>query len=167
MEETGVNLLIENSTHRNMKNASYFYTAKEMIDFIEYAGHPLLHACWDTGHANVEGDQSEQLAVLGAHLYAVHINDNRGVLDEHILPFMGTINMNDVMYGLQKAGFSGPFTLESDSVLHPSDYWNGKRRVFLKDSRLAEPTLEMMRDVEKLAYDIAKHILKQYGLYES
>ena len=57
MEKTGVMVLVENTTHANMGDRWYLYTGDEMKDFLRYADHPLLGACWDTGHANAEGHQ--------------------------------------------------------------------------------------------------------------
>ena len=36
-----------------------------MVEFLNYVGHPLLHACWDTGHANCEGSQYDDIVTLG------------------------------------------------------------------------------------------------------
>lgn len=57
MEQNNVNVLVENSTKANMGSNYYFLTGADMKEFLKYAGHPLLHACWDTGHANIEGHQ--------------------------------------------------------------------------------------------------------------
>ena len=55
MEKNNVNVLIENSTKANMGDKYFFFTGADMKEFIEYVNHPLLHACWDLGHANIEG----------------------------------------------------------------------------------------------------------------
>lgn len=97
----------------------YFYTGADMREFIDYAGHPLLGVCWDTGHANIEGSQYREILALGDTLKAVHINDNRGERDEHILPFAGTASMDEVMQALADVHFDGYFTMECDSMLLP------------------------------------------------
>ncbi|MBQ8508710.1 MAG: hypothetical protein IJ493_02270 [Clostridia bacterium] len=51
MEKYGVNLLIENSTRANMGTKYFFYEGRDMMEFLEYANHPLLHAC-STAWAN-------------------------------------------------------------------------------------------------------------------
>lgn len=166
LEETGVTLLTENTTHANMGIRPYFYSGKEMVEFLDEMNHPLFGACWDTGHANIEGPQSKELETLGKYLKGVHINDNRGLKDEHIIPYTGTVNMDDVMEGLIKAGFNGPFTFECDSMLRPAVYWLGNRRAFGGESKLAEPTLAMQRIAEKLLYEVGKHILTTYHMFE-
>lgn len=165
-EKCGVNILCENSTKANMGEMYYINSGKDMREFIEYVNHPLFHGCWDTGHANCEGAQYEEIMALGEHLYAIHYNDNRGQLDEHVAPFLGTLNHDEVMNALIDVGFKGYFTLECDSSLRKSNYWLGARRRFERDTRLAEPKLFMQRHVEKMLYETAVYILKSYDLLE-
>lgn len=166
MEACGVNVLTENTTRANMGENYAFFDGADMKAFIEYVDHPQFHACWDTGHGNIEGDQYDQLVTLGDHLRAIHLNDNRGGQDEHLLPFMGTMNMDDIMCGLLDSGFKGYFTFEATSSLRSYRYWLGNRRKFVRERRLCEPTVEMQQDLEGLMYRMGKHILEAYGCYE-
>ena len=52
-EQFGVDILIENFEDGDF--GYYFRRGLEMRQFIEEAGVPRLHACWDTGHANIRG----------------------------------------------------------------------------------------------------------------
>ena len=168
MEKTGVNVLIENSSSKNFSPEKYYYfiTGKQMVDFLKYADHPLLHAVWDTGHANTEGTQYEQIMALGKELYGLHIHDNSGRGDEHALPYFGTINMDDIMNALIDVDYQGYFTFEAVTALRNSNNRHGKRHVFERDCRLREPSLEMQIDLERLLYTIGKHCLTSYNLFE-
>lgn len=177
MEKTGVRVLTENSAHINMGGNYYFYTGADMREFIDYAGHPLLGVCWDTGHANIEGSQYREILALGDTLGAVHINDNRGERDEHILPFAGTVSMDEVMQALADVHFDGYFTMECDSMLRPAKYWLGNRRRMTDvrpgqtpdatlDNRLAEPPLELAKKAEEMLYLCGKYILESYHCFE-
>ena len=166
MEENGVNVLIENSTKANMGERYFLNTGKDMREFIEFFGHPLLHACWDTGHGNCEGEQYGELTALGDELYAIHYNDNRGKADEHMIPFFGTLNHDEIMHALIDIGYKGYFTLESDSSLVKKKGWPLSRRKFESDGRLADPQLFMQRRLEALMYETAEYILDSYGLLE-
>ncbi len=166
MESTGVNVCIENSTKANMGTMYHFFTGSDMLEFINYAGHPLLHACWDTGHANIEGHQYEDIIALGNHLKALHINDNNGRYDEHIIPFMGSLNLDEVMTALADSGYNGPFTFESSSSILFSDDWITERHKFEKDTRLAQPPLFMQEQAEKMLCELGVYILKTYNSYE-
>ena len=166
MEQYQVNVLHENTTGANMP--WYFpKTGADMREFAEYVGHPLFHACWDTGHANVEGSQYEEILAIGRELYAVHINDNRGKQDEHLIPFMGTLNMDEIMHALKDVGFQGPFTLEAGSCLRPKNYWLGGRRNFEQDTRLANPPLFLQKELEKFMYQTGKYLLEMYNVFET
>lgn len=165
MESTGVTVLHENTTNANIP--WYFSkTGKDMREFSEYVNHPLFHSCWDTGHANIEGNQYDEIIEIGDDLRAVHINDNRGAQDEHIIPFLGTLNMDEVMCALKKINFKGCFTFESGSTLRPANYWLGNRRSFDGDNRLLNPPVELQSELERFMYNAGVYILKSYGEYE-
>ena len=85
-EKCGVNVLCENSTKVNMQDMYFINSGKDMREFIGYVDHPNFHGCWDTGHANCEGPQYDDIMAVGEHLYAIHYNDNRGTQDEHLAP---------------------------------------------------------------------------------
>ncbi len=170
MEKTGVCVLCENSTKVNMGDMYFTNSGADMLDFISYVGHPLFHACWDTGHANAEGSQYEEIVTLGKDLYAVHIHDNRGSQDEHLIPFLGTINMDEVMQALLTIGYSGYFTFEATSTLRSQKYWLGDRRPFHSPSgmeaHLADPPLFMQDALEKLLYETGVYLLRTYHCFE-
>ena len=166
MERNNVNVLCENSTQKNMGDMYFTNSGKDMKEFVEYVNHPLFHACWDTGHGNCEGNQYDDIKVIGNDLFAVHINDNSGRGDEHVIPYLGTVNMDEVMNALIDIGYKGVFTFESGSSLKPYKYWLGNRREYEKDTRLREPRLFMQKHLEKLMYDIGEYILKSYDCFE-
>ena len=166
MERCGVNVLCENSTKANMQGMYYINTGKDMREFIKYVNHPQIHGCWDTGHANCEGAQYEEIMAIGDELYAIHYNDNRGGLDEHVALFLGTLNHDEVLHALRDVGFKGYFTLECVSTLRKYKEWTGWRRQYEEDTRLSQPQLFMQRHIEKMMYETSEWMLKTYGLFE-
>ncbi len=166
MEQTGVNVLTENSTAVNMGDRYFANTGKDMLEFLRYVDHPQMHACWDTGHANCEGTQYDDIVTLGSELYAIHYNDNRGKKDEHMIPYLGTLNHDEVMHALIDADFKGYFTLECDASLLTPKSWPFKRRSYEADTRLAEPPLFIQQRLTALLYDTAKYMLDTYNLFE-
>lgn len=165
-EKNGVRVLAENSAHVNIKGY-YLYNGKALRAFADTMCHPNFGVCWDTGHANMEGAQYEEILALGKSLGAVHFNDNRGERDEHLLPFMGTMNVNEVMHALLDVGFEGPFTFEATSAFRPHRFWLGNRRGFPADERMTHATLDMQRAIERTLYETGRAILTSYGLFES
>lgn len=166
LEETGVTLCVENSSTVNRPNMFYFVDGGELARFLEYVDHPLVRACWDTGHANMEGPQYEEIVALGDHLRAVHINDNFGKLDDHVLPFMGTVNMDEIMNALLDVGFKGCFTFECDTTMRLDRNRLYPRRPFPRDTRLASPNLAMCEAMVRASFEIGRQILLAYGCYE-
>lgn len=138
MEENNVNILIENSTKANMGEQYFFLTGADMKAFIKYVNHPLVHVCWNLGHANIEGHQYEDIMTLGDDLRAILID----------------------------SGYKGYFTFEAESTLSFGNAWHLKRRIFDKDTRLFNPTAEMYDANEKLLFEIGKSCLTAYGIYE-
>lgn len=166
LENYKINLLIENSTKANLGKWHYFFDGKEMEEFIRYVNHPYIHACWDTGHANIEGHQYEDIVALGDNLKALHINDNLGSIDQHIAPFMGTMSIDEVMTALLKINYQGYFTFEADSTLKTANNWLHKRTKFDESTILLDPPVEIFKANEKLLYETGKAILQAYKIFE-
>lgn len=166
MERCGVNVLCENSTKSNMGEDYFINSGKDMYDFIKFVDHPMIHGCWDTGHANCEGSQYDEIMAVGDELYAIHYNDNHGAKDDHIVPFLGRMNHDEVINALIDVNFKGYFTLEGGSSLIKYNQWTGHRRRYDKASKLREPQLFMQRHIEALAYDTSKWMLEEYGIFE-
>ncbi len=165
----GIHILIENSAEKNMDGRYFLMTGQDMVDFIDYVGHPYLKAVWDIGHANMRANnQYEDIITLGDHLAGLHIQDNDGVCDEHTAPFSGTVNMDAIMQGLLKIDYKGYFTFESDNYLLKAGSWPYTRKSFAGDmpNRLSDPSLALRMMAEKQLYAIGRFILEQYDVFE-
>lgn len=81
--------------------------------------------CWDVGHAHICGlDQEASLTALGSRVKVVHIHDNFGLRagslasqgpscsDLHLPPFLGTVDWDSFLRGLDQIGFAGAFNFE-------------------------------------------------------
>ena len=80
--------------------------------------------CWDVGHANISGyKQSEQMEILKGKLDVLHIHDNlgKGTKDAHLLPFEGTVDWEDVAFGMRCCGFEGILDVEVTAWAIPGD----------------------------------------------
>ena len=72
-----------------------------------------MGVCYDFGHGNlVGGFQRQDLNVIGHRLRAVHVQDNHGLTDEHLLPFHGTTDWAEAMAGLVDIDYQGDLTYE-------------------------------------------------------
>lgn len=78
--------------------------------------------CWDVGHANISGyKQSEQMKILCGKLDILHIHDNDGKKDQHLLPFDGNVDWEDVAFGMRCCDFSGMLDVEVTAWALPGD----------------------------------------------
>lgn len=163
-EKHGINILCENFNKMCVSGLYWIDNAEDLLKMIECVKHPLFHAVWDVGHANMqEMAQSEELKILGSHVRALHIQDNCGDEDSHLCPFLGTLNLDDVMHGLLDIGYSGYFTFEVGRFFTFGD----RRRKFDGDNRLSEPTIELRDMFESYLYSLGKYVLEKYGCFEN
>ena len=85
---------------------------------VEAADKMEIGVCWDFGHFNInkprgENDQTAALRLVGNRLKAVHVNDNFGTsTDEHLVPFMGTVDWKTNLPILREIGYDGEFNFE-------------------------------------------------------
>ncbi len=163
-ERYGVDMLTENSA--GAWNPEYFLrTGREMRAFVEEAGIPRLHLCWDTGHANVEGcDQYTDILAMGSELRALHLQDNDGRADAHLMPMAGTTNFDDVIRGLIDAGYRGDFTFEGSNTLRRAGSWPWYRRNVKAADRLASPPAELQVRQIALMREVGAWMLGRCGI---
>ncbi len=120
-KEHGIKICVENmaSYKEAPDNHLYGSCALNISALAEKLGCGI---CWDTGHANISGyKQSEQMEILKGKIDVLHIHDNNGVKDEHLLPFDGNIDWQDVALGIRCCDFSGILDVEVTAWAKPSD----------------------------------------------
>ncbi len=105
-------------------------TTDDLLELVDSFNDDIVGVCWDTGHCNLTGNghnyaknsnpelaeygnQYENITKIGKRLRALHINDNNGLDDDHIMPTTGTINWDDVIKALDDIGYKHSFTLEA------------------------------------------------------
>ena len=161
MEKNDVHILFENTTIKHCPEGGYFpIHGADLNAFVKFMDHPLFGAAWDVGHANMDDlDQHAEILSLGKNLRAIHVHDNDGKVDRHAAPFSGKTDYDAIMRGLIESGFPGYFTLEADTLFKYNRGLNS-------DGPLAHPTKELKRATLKMLYEISKHILETYDVYE-
>ena len=84
----------------------------ELVDSLQPSG--TVGACWDTGHGNeMMVDQRMSLQILGPRLKALHVNDNFGMHDNHLLPYFGQVQWEPILSTLKEIGYDGELTFET------------------------------------------------------
>lgn len=171
MEKYGVKVLIENGSLVNSGGKYFFMTGAEMKEFIDYCGHPLLGACWDTGHGNMQTESAyDDLMALGDRLEALHVQDNFNTHDDHLAPYMGTLDIDALMNALLDGTFAKRgcyFTFECDNIISRNAACAASRRHDERfEMKANEPTLELKKAAVAFMYEIGKTILKAYDCFE-
>lgn len=104
----GVRIAIENGL------TGFYHSADELMELIGRLNDDAFGLCWDTGHANITGqDQERAIRLMGKKLLTVHINDNNAQKDQHLLPFFGTVEWKPVMQAIRDIQFKNVLTFES------------------------------------------------------
>ena len=108
----GVNVTLEN-TRLGYRDGSVGRYCADIESLTRQADELGVGICWDTGHGHSSClVQSEALKALGSRVKMLHINDNYGMGDYHLAPFIGNIDWQDTMNGLSAIGFDGIFSYE-------------------------------------------------------
>lgn len=105
-EECHVNLALE-----NMRRPEYMDPVFSRIES------DRLKFCYDSGHENCFTPATDILGIYGRRLVTMHLHDNNGRLDQHRLPFNGTVPWGRVTERLSSLGWEGPLCFESDASL--------------------------------------------------
>lgn len=116
----GVNIAAENlfdvmdiTKGRRRQYGSYPEELMELCDTLRKS-YDNVGICWDFGHGHVMGfDQPKVLEMLGDRLLALHVSDNFGVMDDHLLPYEGTIQWTPIVKTLKKVNYEGAFAYET------------------------------------------------------
>ena len=170
-EKYNITVMIENWDYTE----THISTGQQMRDFLDYMNHPLLAACWDTAHGNIEPIAREighynNIKALGSYLKGLHISDNFGDLHHHTWPWAGIINFDSVMQGLIDVNYDGYFNFEASYTLLHENNVPRPRKPFIykgeKVTKLMNPSLELKKKAVNLLYETGKYILETYDCFE-
>jgi sugar phosphate isomerase/epimerase len=113
--ESGVRVAVEVIPNSLSTPERLVHLIEEQLDGLD------VGVCLDYGHANLMGDLAEAIETLSGHLWTTHVHDNRGREDEHLVPYMGTIDWEIAMMETQKIGYDGVLMLEVAGTGDPVD----------------------------------------------
>jgi fructoselysine 3-epimerase len=117
-ERAGVTLVLEPLTHLETTGVE---TLDDLLAVLDGVASKALVAMVDTGHVHVtakaHGLESgayfeEHVERLGERLAHLHIDDNLGDLDSHLLPGAGTFDFPRAYEALRGAGYDGFLSME-------------------------------------------------------
>jgi sugar phosphate isomerase/epimerase len=73
---------------------------------------PSVGVCLDTGHAHLGRYTSAFIELAGPRLAHVHVHDNHGTYDDHLIPGRGAIDWCGVFDALRAVRYAGALVLE-------------------------------------------------------
>ena len=131
-KEYGVTVCFENMPFTVFPIA----TVEHDLMMLDKLNRDNLKICLDTGHAAIfEGsDLTRVIKSIGDRLEAVHIHDNMGREDEHLIPGDGIIDWDAFARALKDIGFNKVISLETSAkhTKHPKEEWT-ERELALRD----------------------------------
>ncbi|MGN0762511.1 MAG: sugar phosphate isomerase/epimerase family protein [Aristaeellaceae bacterium] len=115
-ERLGVGIALENLWEENIApKRRYCTTAEELVDLVDTLREDFgnVGCCWDVEHGAICGiDHRKALPYVGERLKATHISDYNSIRNDHILPYGGLADWDEITEGLRLAGYAGDFTYE-------------------------------------------------------
>lgn len=120
-EDNAVNLAIENVTKFE---SNIVVTLNDVLDILNRVKSHNLGVLMDVGHLHVTGESPiDYLKTIGKQILLIHIDDNDGKSDAHLIPGEGTIGFEPLLIALKKNGYSGymSFELSSKYILNPDE----------------------------------------------
>lgn len=132
--QVGTGIALENLDFGKTGRPEFTSRISDLVRLVDAFDRPNVAACYDFGHAHLTGAyHKENLYALGDRLACLHVADNHGLNDEHLLPFYGTVPWEFCMETLADIGYTGDLTYE---VMFFTQYLpEGLKASFLQHAR--------------------------------
>ena len=90
-------------------------TPEQILRFIKEINSPYMRMCLDTGHCSVFGlSPADAVRMIGKeYLRSLHVHDNDGRADRHMLPGQGVIDWEDFARALAEIDCQCPVSIET------------------------------------------------------
>ena len=112
-EKMGFVFCMENAPYKPEYDERYPAVA-EIAAFARSFGKDRMFMTFDLNHANLHEDPVAVCADCAGLVKHIHISDNHGFREEHLIPGQGTIDLGKIMAALYRNGYNGPWNLEFD-----------------------------------------------------
>jgi len=108
--EIGLILTLETVPHKP-ENERY-PDSLEVASFVRSFQHENLQITIDINHSNLREDLQQVCENCKGLIANIHVSDNHGIREEHLIPGDGIIDLKTTMAALRKNGYQGPCNLE-------------------------------------------------------
>lgn len=83
-------------------------TCAAALELVNKLGYANLGVLLDNGHAHVVGEAAaDAVRLLGDKLFHVHVDDNNGLRDQHLVPGEGNFEFPPFIAALRETGYAG------------------------------------------------------------
>lgn len=109
-----------------------------------------LGLCYDSGHGNICENGLEYLETFKDRLIAVHLNDNNGSNDQHLLPFFGSVDWQRLARIIADSSYTRPVSMEvstRDAAIKDEEVY--LQQAFDAGTRLTEMIAEQRKGSEE------------------
>ncbi len=98
----------------NLISTDFVNSVDGLMYFMERFNSKNLGICLDTGHLNLrDKDQVNFIRKAGKHIKALHLADNEGQRDQHLMPYgCGRVDFVSVIREMKALGYEGLYNLE-------------------------------------------------------
>lgn len=151
-KEWGIGIALENDFEYRSAPYQRIFCANpyELVSLVDAFGDSKhVGICYDFGHGNLGGHFHRQnLNIIGSRLRAIHVQDNHGMSDEHLMPFHGNIDWKEAMAGLADIGYEGDLTYEIQEFgrFFPNDQ---KQLVIEYSLKVGKVLVDMFEEAKK------------------
>lgn len=123
--EIGLKRIKEICDYAKSLNIKIAFENTKIKGYLEYAlgniDNDNVGVCYDSGHCHAHFNDEFEFDRFKNRIFAVHLHDNDGSADQHLLPFDGTIDWHKLAKNLKDSNYDGPLTFE---IHHHRDYAN-------------------------------------------
>lgn len=125
-KQNGITIALENTNYGKL---AMYKTWQEWLEIAAQVNDPTLRLTLDTGHAQIAGwDIATVIRALGDRIAQIHLSDNQGAADDHLLPGDGMVNWQAILQAIHESGCRATWILESGPLPSARELSIGKDR---------------------------------------
>ena len=114
--ELGLRRLREIVDYAKKLNVKVAFENTKIKGYLEYVLENIdsdnAGLCFDSGHYHAHFNDELDFSKFKGRIFCVHLHDNDGTSDQHLLPFDGTLDWDKVIKDLKDNNYNGPITME-------------------------------------------------------
>lgn len=110
-KELGLKIAVE-----NLIPGSLLMSSGDLISVIDEVNEDNIGICFDVNHLFAES-HADFIKNAGKRILTMHISDNDGIQERHLIPGEGVIDWHTVFSGMEEIGYDGTMICEVGDVL--------------------------------------------------